>query len=287
MIRSEAVGVDVGGTSIKAVLADHEGRVLVEKRALTPSPDPSGTRVCAVVSQLLSNFPASAALPVGIVVPGIVDEQQGLAVHSSNIGWRDVPLASRLSSTLGRPVGFGHDVRAGALAESRWGAAVGELGVVAFVPIGTGIAAGILVDGQPLAAEGWAGEIGQMRIGEGPHTGQHVEHVASAAGTARRAGEPNARRVAERLHAGDPLAREVWDETVAVLAEMLANLSVVVGSRVIVLGGGLALAGDALLGPLDRALRERLEPLRVPQLRPALLGDRAAALGASIIAREV
>lgn len=287
MIDPRAIGIDVGGTSIKAVLADRrDGRVLAERRMPTPAPDPTGEGVCTAVAGLLRDFPDAAALPVGAVVPGVVDEESGVAVHSTNLGWRGIPLAAMLRETTGRPVGFGHDVRAGALAEARWGAAAGERGVVAFVPVGTGIAAGILVDGQALVAQGWAGEVGHMRVGAGPHAGERVEHVASAAGTARRAGEPDARRVAERVAAGDPAAREVWDETVSVLADMVANLAVVVGPRIVVVGGGLALAGSILLAPLERAVAERLEPLRVPQLRPALLGDRAAALGAALTAED-
>lgn len=287
MIDARAVGIDVGGTSIKAVIADRrDGGVRVERRVPTPSPDPSGRGVCAAVARLLDELPGAEGLPVGVVVPGVVDEERGLAVHSANLGWRDAPLAAMLSDATGRPVGFGHDVRAGARAEARWGAAAGEHGVVAFVPVGTGIAAAVLVDGQPLVAQGWAGEVGQMRIGGGAHAGDRVERVASAAGIARRAGEPDARRVAERVAAGDAAARGIWDETVTVLGEMLAHLTAVVGPRIIVVGGGLALAGGILIDPLERALRERVEPLRVPQLRPALLGDRAAALGATLIAED-
>ncbi|MFS0732270.1 ROK family protein [Microbacterium sp. 1P10UB] len=287
MIDPRAIGIDVGGTSIKAVIADlRDGRALHEERVPTPAPDPDGRRVCAAVAELLRGLPDADDLAVGVVVPGVVDEGHGRTIHSVNLGWRELPLAAMLQESAGRPVGFGHDVRAGALAELRWGAAVGETGVVAFVPIGTGIAAAILVDGRPVVADGWAGEVGQALVGSGPHTGERVEAVASAAGTARRAAEKDARRVVERMVAGDAVARQVWDETVAVLAEMIANLSIVVAPRTIVVGGGLALAGDALLEPLATAVGSRLGALRVPELRLAALGDRAAALGAALLAED-
>lgn len=285
MRNNLAVGIDVGGTSIKAVIADRQnGSILAELRARTPAPDPDGEKVCDAVAKLLTELPGAAGLPVGVVVPGIVDEQRGLAVESANLSWRDVDLATLLRSRLGRSVGLGHDVRAGAIAEARWGAVVGEGGVVAFVPIGTGLAAAILVDGQPIVAEGWAGEVGQLRVGSGPHTGKRVEQVASAAATAERAGEPNARLVAARVRAGDQTAARVWGETIEVIAETLANLTAVTGAHVIVVGGGLALSGSILLDPLDRALIARLGALRAPRLLQASLGDRAAALGATLIA---
>lgn len=287
MIDPRAIGIDVGGTTIKAVVADRrDGRVLTEQRVPTPSPDADGHGVCAAVARVLRALPDADILPVGVVVPGVVDEGHGRAVHSVNLGWHELPLAAMLRESAARPVGFGHDVRAGALAEARWGAAAGETGVVAFLPIGTGIAAAILVDGRPLVGDGWAGEVGQALIGAGPHAGERVERVASAAGTALRAGEPDARRVAERVTAGDPDARRVWDETVDVLAEMLANLATVVAPRTIVVGGGLALAGETLLAPLTAGVHARLGSLRLPQMRLASLGDRAAALGATLLAED-
>lgn len=284
MTEVRSVGIDVGGTSVKAVVADEHGRVVAEVRRATPAPDPTGDRVVDVVATIVDELDEAARLPVGVVVPGVVDELRGETVHSVNLGWRSIPLAAMLRDRLGRNVGFGHDVRAGALAEARWGGAAGAEGVVAFVPIGTGIAAAILIDGRPLVSGGWAGEIGQGVISTGPHAGSRVEDVASASGTARRAGLPDARTVAEHVRRGDASATEVWGQTVSVLADTLVSMTSVVSPTTIVLGGGLALAGDTLLVPLERALDDRLGILRRPVIRVATLGDRAAALGAALIA---
>lgn len=282
-----AVGVDVGGTTVKAVLVGGTGVVVEEHRVPTPVPDPTGERVVEAVAAAVAALGAGARAPVGVVVPGVVDEGRGVAVLSVNVGWRDVPLRAMLADRLGRPVAFGHDVRAGALAELATGAARGASGVVAFVPVGTGVAAAVLVDGRPVVAGGWAGELGQLVLADGPFAGRRVEEVASAPATARRAGEPDARRVAERVAAGDPAATGVWRETVAVLGEALAGLVVAVAPETVVVGGGLALAGDVLLDPLRDELARRTAGLRQPRLVVAAHGDRAAALGAALLARRI
>ena len=280
------LGVDVGGTTVKGVVVDPTGRILRESRRPTPSPDPTGQGVADAVAEVVTTLDDTARLPVGVVVPGIVDETRGIAVLSANLGWTDVPLSAMLERRLGRPVGFGHDVRAGALAEARWGAAREASGVVAFVPIGTGVAAAVLIDGRPVVGGGWAGEIGQTLLTAGPYAGRRAEEVASAAGTARRAGLADARAVAAAVDAGDPAAVAVWHDTVEVLADVLAGLTASVAPETIVLGGGLALSGATLTAPLERALDARLSILRRPRLRPAELGDRAAALGAALLAPE-
>jgi glucokinase len=277
-------GVDVGGTTIKAVLVDQDGVVLRERRAPTPTPDPDGTRVTDAVAEVVGALEVGPGTPTGVVVPGIVDEERGVAVLSANVGFQDAPLAALLAERLGGPVAFGQDVRAGALAERHDGAARDAEGPVAFVPVGTGVAAAILLDGEPLVAGGWAGEIGQQLLVHGPHAGLRVEQVASAAATARRAGCPDAHTVAGRVAAGDPAAREVWDQTVDVLAGALAGLTTAVGAATVVVGGGLGQSGPLLLDPLAEALARHLPGLRVPRLLSAHHGDRAAALGAALLA---
>ncbi|WP_432564392.1 ROK family protein [Kineococcus sp. SYSU DK003] len=281
-----AVGVDVGGTTVKALRLGGDGTVLAERRASTPVPDPTGEGVVATVAALAAGLGHRLGDPVGIALPGVVDETAGTAVHSVNLGWRDLPLARSLADALGDGVVVSHDVRAGAVAEHRTGAAVGAAGVVAFVPVGTGIAAAVLVDGAPLVAGGWAGEIGQLVLADGPFGGRRVEEVASAAATARRAGAAGAREVAAAVRAGDVAAQRVWGETVDVLGQALAGLVATVAPRVLVVGGGLALAGDLLLQPLAQRLQQLLPGLRRPALVAAVHGDTAAARGAAMLAAD-
>ncbi len=290
----DVLGVDVGGTTIKAVRVDPAGRVVREHRAPTPAPDPTGERVADAVAAVAARLgaptgpdaPDAPPLAVGVVVPGVVDEPAGTAVWSVNLGWRDVPLRQLLADRLAGPVVLGHDVRAGALAEARTGAARDEAGTVAFVPVGTGVSAALVVEGRPVVSGGWAGEIGQRVLVHGPFAGLRAEEVASAAATARRAGAPDARTVADRVAAGDPAARAVWADTVEALADAVTDLVVAVSPGTVVVGGGLVLAGDLLLIPLAAALVRRTVGLRAPRLVAARHGDAAAALGAAMLARD-
>ncbi|KQO64404.1 ROK family protein [Curtobacterium sp. Leaf261] len=325
------VGIDVGGTSIKARLVDRDGIVLAEHRAPTPRIDPAASELAATVVDLVVRASADAAeagmalAAVGVVVPGVVDDRAGVVVLAVNLGWRDVPVLAVITSALedagfALPVAFGQDVRAGALAEARSGAASARsgtvsalsgpasvlsgvsgaapdhddamsdrsfVGTVAFVPVGTGLASALVADGVLVGAGAWSGEIGQVVIPSGPHRGSRVEEIASAGAVAQRAGEQDARSVADRVRAGDADARRVWDDCVDVLADALAWITAVSGCTTIVVGGGLAEADDLLLAPLRGALSARLAGVRVPSVVRATHGDAAGAIGAAFMAADL
>jgi glucokinase len=288
-VETRVLGVDVGGTTVKARLveAGRPDRVLWEQRVPTPRDDADARRTTAAVVQLLDAArelgPVDA---VGLVVPGIVDDDAGTAVASVNLGWRDVPLRQLLERASSVPVGFGQDVRAGALAEAATGAGAGSPGGLAFVPVGTGLASAFVEHGGALVSGGWAGEIGQVVLTSGPLAGLRVEDVASAGGLARRAGAEDALTVVGRVRAGDPEATAVWHDLVEVLADCLAWISAVAAPMTLVVGGGLAGAGALLFDPLGRALDERLARSRRPRLVPAAHGDGAAMVGAALLAER-
>jgi glucokinase len=287
------LGVDVGGTGTKARLTGADGLVLDETRVPTPRDDPGAERLAALVADLatraLDRGPLDA---IGLVTPGVVDDEAGTVVLSVNLGWRDLPVRGRVRNELARrgidvPLAFGHDVRAGALAETTTADAALTRGSVAFVPVGTGLASALVVDGAVVSGGGWAGEIGQVRIPAGPHAGHRVEEIASAGGVARRSGSASAHEAMLRVRAGDPVATSVWDECVDVLADALVWTTVVSGCHTIVVGGGLAESGALLFEPLRTAVSERLTGLRVPTLVPARHGDAAGAIGAGLLAHRV
>ena len=294
------VALDVGGTTVKGGLVDHDGSVMARLRRPTPPHDNGPGEVLATIlatiDELAGAGPAGAGVrAVGLVVTGIVDERRGMAVHSENVGWRDVPVRSLVERATGLPVGFGHDVRAGALAEWRLGAGRGLEDLV-FVPVGTGVSAGIVVQGRLITGGGYAGEIGHLDVGHGEPCACGgrgcVEALASAAAITRRyaavSGRPvaGAREVAERMVAGDPAARRVWDDATDALALALAWTSVVLAPQAIILGGGLARSGSLLLEPLAQALGRHLGVVRRPRLLPAALADDAGLLGAALLAWE-
>lgn len=291
MTPSLTLGIDVGGTSIKAATVDGAGGAHAQRRIATPADDASGEKTAAIVAELVDEFSRDHRLAsVGLVVPGIVDEASGVVVNAVNLGWRNVPLRAMVSRNIPLPLAFGQDVRAGAYAEAAEGAARGR-GVCVFVPIGTGIAAGIIVNGCPLSSGGWAGEIGQIEVTSTPERArshsQKLESLASASAIARRIGCVDAKAAAELVRGGDEHAVRVWHDAVDAIAEALAWTTSVVGAEVIIIGGGLAEAGPVLLDPLVRALGSRLGVLRRPEVVTATFGDQAAIIGAGLLAHQL
>lgn len=295
------LAVDVGGTDTKTAVVDEAGVVREVLRRTTPHDGVrTGERVVdeivEVAAELGARHPGVVPTALGLVVPGVVDDERGVGVWSENLGWRDMPFADVASARLGMPVSLGHDVAAAGWAELQRGAAAGYRDALV-VTLGTGIAAAVLLDGRPHRGGGMAGEIGHARVADGPDCvcgGRGcLEAVASAAAIARRytaaTGTPVAgsREVLAAADDGDRAARAVWDEALDALALGLSHAVALLAPQVIVLGGGLSHAGDALLAPLGRRLDDLLTFHRRPVLLRARLGGDAGVLGAALRAREV
>ena len=295
------IALDVGGTGMKCALVRPDGTVHHAERHPTPAargPEAVTATILNVAAGLADRARADGLTPVaaGAAVPGVVDEANGVAVWSSNVGFRDVPLRDLLTARLGVPAALGHDVRAGGLAEARLGAGRGERHVL-FVAIGTGIAAAHVVDGRAFAgAHGAAGELGHIVVRPGgPPCGCGargcLEATASAGAIGRRYAElsgadATAVDVAARAAAGEPLAGRIWQDALGALADGLLTAQALFDAGTIVLGGGLAEAGSTLLTPLRAALGQRVTFHRVPRLVRAALGDTAGCLGAALLALD-
>ena len=296
------VALDVGGTGMKCALVRPDGRVHHAERHPTLAargPEAVTANILDVAAGLADRARADGLNPVaaGVAVPGVVDEETGTAVWSSNVGFRDVPLRDLVSDRLGVPAALGHDVRVGGLAEARLGAGRDERHVL-FIAIGTGIAAAHVVDGKAFAgAHGAAGEVGHVIVRPGgPPCGCGargcLEAVASAAAVGRRYVELSgiagvtASDVVARAAAGEALANTVWTEAVEAFADGLLTAQALYDAGIVVLGGGLAESGEALLAPLRIALDARITFHRVPRIVRAALGDTAGCLGAALLALD-
>jgi glucokinase len=299
------IALDVGGTGMKAALIGENGELLHQARRPTGrerGPDAVVDAILDFAAELRAHGaehlgePASAA---GVAVPGIVDEEQGIAAYAANLGWRDVPLRDRLTARLdGIPVALGHDVRTGGLAEGRIGAGKGADRFL-FVALGTGIAGAIGVDGRVEAgAHGFAGEIGHIVVRPGGTPcpcGQRgcLERFASAAAVseawAAAAGDPEADAAdcAKAVTSGDPNAVRVWQQAVDALADGLVTALTLLDPRTLIIGGGLAEAGETLFTPLRDAVRRRVTFQKLPLIVPAALGDTAGCLGAGLLAWDL
>ncbi|MGA5355156.1 ROK family protein [Streptomyces thermodiastaticus] len=298
------IALDVGGTGMKAALVGADGTLLHQARRPTGRERGPGAVVEAITGFAADLYawgtehlgePAAAA---GVAVPGVVDEARGVAVYSANLGWRDQPLREQLTERLGMPVALGHDVRTGGLAEGRIGAGR-DAARFLFVPLGTGIAGAIGIDGRVEAgAHGVAGEIGHIVVRPGGHAcpcGQRgcLERYASAAAVGRAwaaacgDAEADAADCAKAVASGDPRARTVWQEAVDALADGLVTALTLLDPDTLIVGGGLAEAGDVLFEPLRRAVGRRLTFQTLPSIVPAALGDAAGCLGAGLLAWDL
>jgi glucokinase len=289
------VALDVGGSAMKGVVLDEHSQVVGFHRWPTPrseGPDAVVGAVLGAVDELLEY--SGGAVAVGLVVPGLVDDQAGIALYSENIGWRDVPFRELVAENTGLPVGFGHDVRAGGLAERTLGAARGTDDVL-FLPIGTGISGAMYVAGA-LVENMYAGEIGHIDVGSGEPCacGAYgcLETVSSGASIAKRynraagGSAPGSHEVLKLMAAGDHTAATVWAEAVDALARALATYTSLLAPELIVIGGGMSAAGEVLLEPLRRRLAELLVWQQKPRIVAAVLGENAACLGAGLLARQ-
>ncbi len=297
------VAVDVGGTTMKGGLITQDGTILYAERRPTPRAE-GPAAVIAAISAFVTDLARPRTLhgvrvrpeAVGLAVPGLVTPER--AVYSAAFGWKDVPAEAFTRVAL--PVALGHDVRAAGEAELAYGGAAGEDGVrarsggkvaghVLFMPVGTGIAGALVLAGSLYGgAGGWAGQIGHIPVwpdGLPCSCGQRgcLAAYASASAIASRCGETSAADVASRVRAGDPRAVTVWGEAVEALALALATYTLLLDPALIVIGGGLAQAGDLLLDPLRERLAARLAFRPAPTVRVSELGPDAGLLGAGLL----
>ncbi|MEU8432586.1 ROK family protein [Streptomyces sp. NPDC029216] len=290
---------------MKAALIAGDGTLLHEARRAT-----GRERGAEAVVETILDFAAelldlgrerfgTSASAAGVAVPGIVDAERGIAVYAANLGWREVPMRELLSARLGGiPVALGHDVRTGGLAEGRIGAGRGADRFL-FVPLGTGIAGAIGIAGRIEAgAHGYAGEIGHVVVRPGGPAcgcGQHgcLETLASASAVSRAwaaaSGDPDADAAdcAKAVESGDARAEEVWLTAIGALADGLVTAITLLDPNTLIIGGGLAEAGETLFTPLRTAVGERVTFQRLPEIVPAALGDTAGCLGAGLLAWDL
>jgi predicted NBD/HSP70 family sugar kinase len=258
-------GVDVGGTKTLAVVIDARGEDVAQVRLATDTSGPRG--LIATISEALVEVAEGVGVTpdglaaVGIGVPGLVDPRDGGLRHAVNldIGDTTVSLHDPVRRLIGGPVTVGNDVNLAALGAAEH---FGREGIVAYLSVGTGLAAGFVVDGTVFAgAHGVAGEIGHLPVdpyGAICECGQTgcLETVASGAAIARR-WPGDAGSLLAAATAGDRDAMTIRDEVCGYLAWAVALIAQTVDPDVVVLGGGVAEAGQPLVEAVRAALTRR------------------------------
>jgi glucokinase len=297
-VTGRFLGLDVGGTNCKLAVLEIDGdrQELVATATIPTGPgDPADVlgRLAAVATELVAAHGPVAAAGAG--VPGLFDEDRGRAVFLPNLpaSWTGQEVAGPLAAGLGVPVALINDARAFTLAESRMGAAAGCPTVVCLT-LGTGVGGGVVVDGRlRFGPSGRAGELGHQVIEVGgPPCGCGnrgcVEAFAAGAALCRLGGRDSPEAVFAAAAAGDARAAAAVAAVVGRLAVGIANLVTVLWPERVVVGGGVAAAGERLFGPL-RAAVAASAPLVDPaayEIVPAALGPAAGAIGAALWARE-
>ena len=292
---SYVVAVDVGGTGIKSALVDSDLTIIDTLNVSTPQNDPSGNAVASAIEAIVDHFKARGAISaVGLAVPGALDERAGISRWTGNLGWKNVPIVSLVQEKIGIPVAFKHDVRAGAVAEMRRGTLSGISHGI-FLPIGTGIAAAFILDGEIRAADGYAGEVGHINVGSNRACvcGKSgcLEATSSTRAIAKayreRSGQEKTTEEIVSLIDSDSIAGEVWDEAIVGLVNGCMYMITMIAPEVITLGGGLAQSGNLLVDALNRGLDSQLTFQRRPEIRLAHYGMRAGSIGCALIALDL
>jgi glucokinase len=294
------LGLDLGGTNIKAGLVTPGGVLLDHAIGTTPLRREVEDVVAVMVNtvrQLMARHPGVQPIGMGLAAPGVVDLSGELVMRAPNFpSWNSVPLRQVVEDALGLPCVMGNDVDLFGMAEHRWGAAVGFKHFVA-VAVGTGVGGAIFIDGKLyLGADGGAAELGFSLIS---HEGPAVMGIEGALeGFIGRRGfddlvlqlyptgeVPTPRRITELAAAGDPRARQVHTEIAEYLAEAAATWLHVLNPEAIVLGGGTLANAIFLLEEFERRLHARALKTHTANLKilPSKLGYFAGVQGAAAL----
>jgi glucokinase len=294
------LGLDLGGTNVKVAVLDASGGG--EPNVVTTDSHPTDAErgPDAVVDRLGEVAEKAAASwgpfeAIGLGVPGLFDAATGTIVLFPNLpgSWPGHAVRRPLEDRLGVPIAMINDARAFTLAESRLGAGAGCDTVVCTV-VGTGVGGGIVVDGRlRFGPDGRAGELGhQVLVPDGPPCGCGnrgcVEPLANASALAFLGGRRTAAEVCAAARAGDPRAMTAVETVARHLGHGLANLVTVLMPERVVVGGGVAEAGELLLGPIRAEIARRavlVDPASY-EVVPARLGPFAGAIGAALWAVE-
>ena len=301
-----SIGIDFGGTTVKLGLVQ-AGGLMQRAESLSTLAYGSAESLLAgilnAVDELRAMNPDVAAVGAGL--PGMVDGRHGLVHHLTNVpGWVNVPLRDLLSLHTGLPAVVENDANAMTYAEWKYGAGRGRQNVVC-VTLGTGVGGGLILDGKLYRGSRFgAGEIGNMTIDyQGPpyvygnfgalerYVGNHfiaeraVVHYEGA-GHARTLAECAPALLAEAALAGDAVAGRLWEETGVMLGAALADVVWLLNPDAIILGGGVAQAGELLFEPIRRTIRARTSPVFYEHLEilPATLGSDAGLIGSGTLA---
>ena len=315
------IGVDLGGTNLRAAIVNIESGDFTGLKQVQALAHEGHEAVMVRMADLINDVIVSSELQkpdvggIGIGVPGVLDLQRGLTLFLPNLPgtWPNVPLRDTIEDRVGLPTNLLNDVRSMTLAEWTYGAGRG-VDTIACFAIGTGIGGGLIINGQlHLGIGGTGGELGHQIIDmNGPSCGCGsrgcLEAFASGPaiaamgvkavmqGLTTSIGELvdhdlnriTTRVIAEAANSGDVIAQDIFETAGFYIGIAVSNVLASVGPRKVVIGGGVAQAGDLLLEPIRRTVEERvfIMPVEQVEILPAELGTYAGLVGAALWAKD-
>jgi glucokinase len=314
------IGIDLGGTNIKAAMVDTETGEITATRSTPTKAREGHDVVIAEMAKLVDEIITVGGQTkkeiggIGVGLPGLIDLEKGLTVFLTNLpgNWRNVPVRDQLSKLANLPVSLLNDARSMTLGEWRFGAGQGV--DIACYTLGTGIGGGLVINGRLiLGPSGSAGELGHISIDiNGPQCGCGgrgcIEAFASGPAIAAMGmkavvqgrdtaiadlagGDLNRitpELISEAAQSGDPVAIEIYEFAGMIIGAGIANVVTTINPRRVVIGGGVAAAGELILDPIRRSMNERvfLTDTDLIDVVPARLGNNAGLIGAALWAGQ-
>ena len=306
------IGVDIGGTNLKAGVVDGQGQIISEASVPTGADRPQDVVLSDILGAVMTsiagaNISVKDVRAVGMGSPGMIDTENGVVIYNNNLGWKDFRIADKMSSALGIPARLENDADAAALGEVIAGSAKGAKSAM-IITLGTGVGSGYVIDEKIFRGC----EFGHMVIAYGGRKctcGRHgcfeaycsatglinmtkeaiAEHpMSTLAEIAKTEGVVSGHTVFAAAEQGDSVAEHIIDEYTGYLSCGLGNLVNGLQPEVISIGGGIGKQGERLLVPL----REKMKPevytgLPMPKIVSCTLGYKAGLSGAAMAVRDL
>jgi len=313
-MKKSRIGIDVGGTNIKIALVEPNGSITYSNTLPTRTEmgyEYTINNIKQAIKDLMTETKTdkTSIEGIGFGFPGQIDYQKGIVRLAPNIpGWVEVPIAEMIEKEFNIPTRVDNDVRCAALGELNYGAGVGCENLIC-ITVGTGIGSGIIINGKLVrGASNAAGELGhiKLQINDGPMCGcgdtgcleafasgpaivaLAEEYIKGGKSTKYRelaSNEMTPYIVAEAAKQGDVVAKRIFTKMGEYIGLGLASVVNLLNPEKIIIGGGVADAGEILLGPIKETILKRAMPIsgNAVEIVPAKLGNTAGVIGASLL----
>lgn len=311
------IGSDLGGTNIATALVNEKGEIIEKDKRPTEAaygPEHVIFNMIEAIKRVARDVGMENVAGIGLGIPGLVDIEKGLSIFAGNLGWENIPVMEKFEKEFPKMRLFmDNDVRVATLGEKYFGAGRGVDNLI-LITLGTGVGSGIIINGKLYRGKTYsAGEIGHITIfsdGLYCNCGNRgcLEVYASAPGIARRArdyirtghftimagmvghdlSKITAEVVSKACDLGDRLALTIMEETAEILGIGIANYINILNPEMVIIGGGVSLAGNKLFDPLRKTVRQRTMRNAGENVRivPAELKDESGMVGAAALAME-